>query len=285
MVRISGQAAERDTTSVEVHVHGECVPTITQSSPQVVATSGQSRPSSAHYPSTSSKTLERLRSFKFVKTSSFSKSRSVHPKRPTTDTQSESIPPPSKRRPVCNVITNCEPIGTSNGQDNGTTSQSEPIFKQPSFNPRTVGSSLPSTPVFTPSPSPSSSSESLSSSTTMNSRQAKSTPTLEGTCTNSAVRSVTHQSNDTMPLLRTPTLSSIEQHVCVSTPLSVVTNSQSKQTTPLASEHMQTPTRGRQTTPLVCTPTGIVATPISRTLLPTTKRKFPGPAGLLPSLV
>lgn len=315
-----------------------------------VAKSSQSKQSSSqsgsleHSPST--KTLEKLQSFKFVKISS-SKPGSTHPfkRPPTSNSQSDLTPPPSKRRPACNDVTNCEPITCLNdtsGHDSAPINQDRSTFKKPSFIPRTHLNSSTSSFAFS-SPSISDSSE-VSSPVTINlfsspvgSHQGQSsnaaisnstrgmfsneaapstgahthtgslpngllsltrTPTASqhtrggvATCRPSLSRAV----SDSQSRLGTPTLSSVASQSCSGvapgTPLSTVTSSQSQMrltcTTPQTSEceHlMQIQTRGRQATPLVCTPTGGVTTPISRASVPI-RRKFPGPAGLLPSLV
>ena len=235
--------------------------------------------------SPSTKTLEKLRSFKFVKTFNL-KSRSVHTKRPSTsDDQSELTPPPNKRRsisddnsPPSDSVARCADISKINS---GST------FKQPSFNPRTSFNSLTCT--------PSSQSERQSALHV----GSKVTPIAHRSRTPDFVASHS-QSIENSPMVvtglpSTPTLSQCRASSMhggmLSTPQSTPNSSQSnaRLTTPqrraVADPTMQTPTRARQTTPLVSTPTGSgVTTPIARASVPL-RRKFPGPAGLLPSLV
>ena len=235
--------------------------------------------------SPSTKTLKKLRSFKFVKTSNL-KSRSVHTKRPSTsDDQSELTPPPNKRRsisddsPPSDSVARCDDISKVN---------SGPTFKQPSFNPRTSFNSLTCTP--------------------SSQFERQSAQCVGSKVTSTAYRSQTpnfvasqSQSNESGPMVvaslpSTPTLSQCHASSMhggiLSTPQSTPNNSSqssARLTTPqrrvIADATMQTPTRARQTTPLVSTPTGGgVTMPIARASVPL-RRKFPGPAGLLPSLV
>ena len=278
--------SDRGLTSVARLRHGN---NPTGASPHEMATNRKSSQSSQSDSdcSPSTKSLEKLRSFKFVKTSSL-KSRSIHPKRPpTSDDQSELTPPPNKRRSINNEDTNCD-------SGDGCRTISGPIFKQPSFNPRTNFDSSSYTP---------SSSQSKDRSSSVGPIVA---PITHQRQTPGGIHSVANftashcQSNSTDPatsLPSTPILSSSAPHtstsICggiLSTPQHTLNSSQSstRLITPqraVADVAMQTPTRARQTTPLVCTPTGSgMATPITRASVPL-KRKFPGPAGLLPSLV
>ena len=316
-----GSSSERDTVA---NAHGSSAdirPTLGN-----LATSNSLKQSSSqhssleHSPST--KTLEKLRSFKFIKP----KPVNTHPlKRPTTsDSQLDLTPPPNKRRPVCNDVTNCEPITCKNdtsSHDNAPIDQDRSAFKKPSFIPKThLNSSMAfvSSSKVNSQISMNSFSSPLNSHQGQSSAQVKSTINTRGMFSNEvATSSATHtgsQPNCPLPWTRTPTApqhtqTSLSQTVtdaqprfgtpsvvsrscsgvAPSTPLSTVTSSQpqTRLSTSQVSEHecmMRTPTRGRQTTPLVCTPAGSVATPTSRTSVPI-RRKFPGPAGLLPSLV
>ena len=248
--------------------------------------------------SPATKTIERLRSFKFVKTAT-SKLNSSHPKRPPTcDNQSGLTPPPSKRRSIHNDVTLNRDSAVDPGDRRHSTSNDDSTFKQPSFNPRMSSTHLPY----------------LSQSRGQSSNvSAKVVPTEHlhdkvgasvGAHSNFSTTqsNVCHQPNHSDPIASlpsTPTLSSSVPHSdarahsgALSTPRSKCTCSCSQSTTittprqrSMADPMMQTPTRVRQTTPLVCTPTGSgTAPPIARASVPL-KRKFPGPAGLLPSLV
>lgn len=245
--------------------------------------------------SPSTRTIEKLRSFKFVKTSN-SKSNSIQPKRPPTyDNQSELTPPPSKRQSIHNDVTLNSDSAINSGNRLDGTSSDEPTFKQPSFNLRASSTHIPT------------SSQSRGQSLSVGARVIPTEPLHQkgrapaGTRSNfSATQSnFWHQSNHSDPtssLPSTPTLSSSVSYSDTrarsgdsSTPrqssyqLMMISTPQQRF---MADPTMQTPpTRVRQTTPLVCTPTGSgMATPIARASVPL-KRKFPGPAGLLPSLV
>lgn len=337
----TGSSSERDTVSVVAKANTDMRPSVGNLATSNPLKQSASQSSSLeHSPST--KTLEKLRSFKFVKIAS-SKPGNTHPvKRPTTpDSQSDLTPPPNKRRPVCIDVTNCEPMNDTSNHDNASIDQDRSTFKKPSFIPRThLNSSMVSFPSSSPSSSDEIESSKVNSQVNINlfsspssshqgqrsnvaiSAQVKSTINMRGTFSNEVASSSamhsgsqpnrplpwtrtstapqqtcgacrTHLSRavtDAQPRFRTPNVVSQSlSGIAPSSPLSTVTSSQlqTRLSTPQMSEHelmMQTPTRGRQTTPLVCTPAGGVATPISRTSVPI-KRKFPGPAGLLPSLV
>ena len=247
--------------------------------------------------STSSKTREKLRNFQFVKVS---KSTSVHPpKRPSSDVQSDVTPPPSKRRPVCNDVTNCGPIKCKNSTTGSDTSTAithrDHTFKPPLFNPR-VGlnsSAISSSSSITYSPSDPNKGQRPKVTTDRTQTKilcnSASSTRSDGTVYTPVATPSRSSPNDLPSALRTPSRSSnvsAPSSNVTSTPLSSsLSNSQRVLTTPQMPGHMmRTPTRGRQTTPLVSTPTGSVATPISRGSVPI-RRRFPGPAGLLPSLV
>ena len=249
-------------------------------------------------------TVEKLRAFKFVKTS---KSDRVNSKRPSDDTQSDLTPPPNKRRPVYNDITNREQNTgkiDATSQWDASADCNGPTFKQPSFNPRTrftnarpsthsVQSVGQSSKVTNDPPSTStnggiSRTDPHCASTQSPMHVSTPTPSSLSTSVTTPVRRFCQPSNSPA-LLRTPTSGTGPvKHVAgsnVTTPITA--SSQSRFSTPQRSKYtMRTPTRGRQATPLVCTPTGSgMTTPISRSAAATIKRKFPGPAGLLPSLV
>lgn len=276
------------TTVVAASATGGCLATDKSSSiygaTKSIACSQLNQPSqssSAEF-SPSSKTIEKLRNFKFVKTSK--STANSHSKRPMVDNQSELTPPPSKRWPVCNDVTNHEPISTkstaSDYDDTSTSGSQQITFKQPSVHPpRTTLTSEGQR-------------SEVTSKVTMRQKQnvaSNSAPGI-GDISSSNSSSISASSGIPPNVPMTPTHSNAPPRSArLSTPLSTVTNSTSRLTTPQIPSHMiqTTPTlaRGRQTTPLVCTPTGgVVTTPISRAAVPI-KRKFPGPAGLLPSLV
>ena len=297
----SNTASANVISTVERHEPGSNLSTNEGISPHTATTAPQLEPSSHSKHSPCTKTVEKLRSFKFVKTSKS--------KRPSDNIQSDLTPPPMKRRPVCDDVTNREQNSseiTTHSEKNTSGDCVEPTFKQPSFNPRAhcfgiAKSSAPSTTVsvgqssrfiskVTDSPS--------TNRTTTLAQSCVSTPTCTPTPSSVAttpVRGLSHPKphSNSPSLLRTPTSRITprnSQHVTGSnlhTPVGTVTSSQSRLTTPQRSKYiMQTPTRGRQATPLICTPTGSgVTTPISRSAATPIKRKFPGPAGLLPSLV
>ena len=258
--------------------------------------SQSSQSNSDCFPST--ETLEKLRSFKFVKTSNL-KSRSVHTKRPPTgNDQSELTLPPNKRRSICNEDTRCDtPSNSQARRDTTSRINSGPIFKQPSSNLRTSFNSSTSTPTSSQSEGQSSS---VGAKVTPNTHQ-RHTPRGACSITNFTASQPNHyhynSSDPAAGLPSTPILSNSAPQSStniyggiLSTPQRTPNSSQSstRLTTPqraVANTVMQTPTRARQTTPLVCTPTGSgIAVPIARASVPL-KRKFPGPAGLLPSLV
>ena len=287
--------SERGLTFVAGHGRGNNPSLITGASLcETAASSKSSRSSQSDSDcSPSTKTLEKLRSFKFVKTSNL-KSRSVHPKRPlTSDNQSDLTPPPNKRRSISDDDTNCDSPSDSGARSGNT--QSGPTFKQPSFNPRTSFNSL----SYTPASFQSEGQCLRVSANVTSTLLQRHTPGGTGSIVNfKATQPSCHQSNMSDPTApSTPILSNTVPHTSayvrggiLSTPHCTPNSSQPNATltTPqrsVADTPMRTPTRARQTTPLVSTPIGSgVTTPIAR-LSVLLKRKFPGPAGLLPLLV
>ena len=299
--------SERGTTSVHVAGpgRGSNPQLITGASPCVTATatskSSQSSQSDSDF-SPSTRTIEKLRSFKFIKTPNL-KSKNVHTKRPpTSDDQSDLTLPPNKRRSIDDGSTNCIPLSNSMAScDNISRINTGAIFKQPSFNPRTNFNSLSCTPASSQSEGQSSN---MGAKVTQTVHQRESPGSTSSTANFTTSQPNWHQSNRSNNIMvgslpSTPTLSNSTPHVStsvhggtLSTPQSTPNSSQSKPilSTPqraITDAAMQTLTRTRQTTPMVSTLTETgsgVATPIVRASMPL-KRKFPGPAGLLPSLV